>query len=448
MKKSPYIVVLFIILALALVYELRPFFQSGYPYFHTTLFSSLCYNVIFTTACLGGACAYWFLLPIRKQELFVTTIVGILLDGFFINYKLTHGMIFDPVEDHVFCIVDIGPGLLIAAAAAILWRAFQAYRGQELEQMKKALEVLSLAIAMPIVLSLGIIEFDPYVYDPHCYALDSLWGVQASFIITKIIRGSLPLCLFMKLAYFYLSFYMIITQILIYKDNEHLGLNHSGRLIPALLFIFIGIFGTFLYKFFPVVGVEIYCGLNSFPNGPWPAANMNPVPIEAPSFLPHNGMPSLHMAWILAVYYSLYRFYKPKPYYKYIALILIVLTALSAFSEGCHYLIDLIIAIPFTLAILAFTMVEAPRKWRLVSAFFGTIATMGWLCLFKYSITTALRMPTLTLVLLVLTDIVSIYLANVMCQKAEKNQQLPPTQDEHFEVEDNSQASQTPTLKV
>lgn len=448
MKKSPYIVVLFIILALALVYELRPFFQSGYPYFHTTLFSSLCYNVIFTTACLGGACAYWFLLPIRKQELFVTTIVGILLDGFFINYKLTHGMIFDPVEDHVFCIVDIGPGLLIAAAAAILWRAFQAYRGQELEQMKKALEVLSLAIAMPIVLSLGIIEFDPYVYDPHCYALDSLWGVQASFIITKIIRGSLPLCLFMKLAYFYLSFYMIITQILIYKDNEHLGLNHSGRLIPALLFIFIGIFGTFLYKFFPVVGVEIYCGLNSFPNGPWPAANMNPVPIEAPSFLPHNGMPSLHMAWILAVYYSLYRFYKPKPYYKYIALILIVLTALSAFSEGCHYLIDLIIAIPFTLAILAFTMVEAPRKWRLVSAFFGTIATMGWLCLFKYSITTALRMPTLTLVLLVLTDIVSIYLANVMCQKAEKNQQLPPSQAKLFEVEGNSQTSSTPSLKV
>ena len=112
------------------------------------------------------------------------------------------------------------------------------------------------------------------------------------------------------------------------------------------------------------------------------------------------------------------------------------------------YLIDLIIAIPFTLAILAFTMVEAPRKWRLVSAFFGTIATMGWLCLFKYSITTALRMPTLTLVLLVLTDIVSIYLANVMCQKAEKNQQLPPSQAKLFEVEGNSQTSSTPSLKV
>lgn len=421
MKKSPYIVMLVILLALAFIYELRPFFQPGYPYFHTTLFNSLCYNVIFTTACLGGACAYWFLLPIRRQELFVTTIVGILLDSFFINYKLTNGMIFDPVEDHVFCIVDIGPGLLIAAAAAILWRAFQAYRRQEFEQMQKILEVFSLAVAMPIVLSLGVLKFDPYVYDPHCYALDSLWGVQVSFIITKIIRGSLPLCLFMKLAYFYLSFYMIVAQILIYKDNERLGLSHSRYLMPALLFIFIGLFGTFLYKFFPVVGVEVYCGLNSFPNGPWPAANMSPVPIEAPSFLPHNGMPSLHMAWILAVYYSLYRFYKNKPYYKYIALILIILTALSAFSEGCHYLIDLIIAIPFTLAILAFTMVEAPRKWRLTSALFGAIATTGWLSLFKYSITTALSIPTLTLALLVLTDIISLYLANTMCQQAKQS---------------------------
>lgn len=424
MKKSPYIILLLALLTLVSIYELRPFIQHGYPYFHTTLFSSLCYNVIFTTACLGGACAYYFLLPIRRQEFFITTIVGIIIDGFLINYRLTHGMIFDPVEDHVFCIVDIGPGLLAATAVAILWRAFQAYRLKEFEQVQKSLEVFSLAVAMPITLSLGIIEFGPYVYDPHCYALDSLWGVQVSFIITKVIRGSLPLCLFMKLAYFYLSFYMIMAQILIYKDNERLGISHVSRLIPAFLFIFIGIAGTFLYRFFPVVGVEVYCGLNSFPNGPWPEANMNPVPIEAPSFLPHNGMPSLHMAWILAVYYSLYRFYKSKPYYRYITLILIVLTALSAFSEGCHYLIDLIIAIPFTLLALALTMVESPRKWRIISAIFGFVATMGWLCLFKYAITTALHRPILTIIMLVFTDVVSLYLANTMCKQAERNGQI------------------------
>lgn len=423
MRKSPYIILLLALLTLASVYELRPLIQHGYPYFHTTLFNSLCYNVIFTTACLGGACAYWFLLPIRRQELFITIIAGIIIDGFLINYRLTHGMIFDPVEDHVFCIVDIGPGLLAAAAVAILWRAFQAYRLQEFEQLQKNLEVFSLAVAMPITLSLGIIEFGPYVYDPHCYALDSLWGVQVSFIITKIIRGSLPLCLFMKLAYFYLSFYMIIAQILIYKESERLGISHISRLIPAFLFIFIGIAGTFLYRFFPVVGVEVYCGLNSFPNGPWPAANMNPVPIEAPSFLPHNGMPSLHMAWILAVYYSLYRFYKSRPYYRYVTLILIILTALSAFSEGCHYLIDLIIAIPFTLIALALTMVEAPRKWRIISTIFGSVTTLGWLCLFKYAITTTLHRPILTLAMLVLTDVVSLYLAHTMCKQAKRNGQ-------------------------
>ena len=116
------------------------------------------------------------------------------------------------------------------------------------------------------------------------------------------------------------------------------------------------------------------------------------MPIEAPLQFVRNCMPSLHLSWILAVYYSLYR---AKPIYKNIALVLVVLTALSAFSVGCHYLIDLIIAIPFTMTLLAIVTPDANNKIRLIGAVFGTVTVLGWLCIFKYSITFALQNPAL-----------------------------------------------------
>ncbi|MGM9998737.1 MAG: phosphatase PAP2 family protein [Candidatus Bruticola sp.] len=441
MKKSPYVILLATLLAAVLFYEIRPLFAFG-MFFHKSLTSIAQSNILFMTACLGGACAYWFLLPIRKTELIAASALGLAIDGALINYRLAH-IINDPLEEHLLCVADLGPGLLIGAVLAILWRIFQHIRQKQSESIQKCLEVLGLTLAMPIILSLASVKCDPYVYDPHCYTLDSLWGTQISFIISKFLRSSLPLRLFMTAVYVYLSLYMMIAQVIVYKDNERLGLKHSRFLIPAFYFILIGVWGGFLYEFFPVVGVDLYCGQNRFPDGPWPAANMNPVPIAAPPQFIRNGMPSLHLAWILAVYYSLYR---AKPIYRYAALGLIFLTVLSTFSVGCHYLIDLLIGVPFCTASLAAVMTEAPKKLRFTSFTLCTAATLIWLAVFKYSIHSALAFPILTNSLLIITDLISLYLAHLLCrQSADEIKRIVEAAHSHANPTEKESAKNLPT---
>lgn len=428
MKKSPYIILLVIILLAIGFYELRPLIQPGYPHFHTSLSAMAKTNILFMTACLGGACAYFFLLPIKKVELLAVVTIGLAIDGWLIAYRLANVM-GNPLEEHLYGFLDLGPGLLIGALLAVIWRIIQYSKEKQIDKVNRCLEVLGLALSMPVSLSIAIVKCGPYVYDPYLYALDSLWGIQVSFILSKILRHWLPLSLFMTAIYVYLSLFMMLAQVEVYKENEQLGLKHTARLNPTFYFLLIGILGAFCYEFLPAVGVDIYCGTNYFPNGPWPAANMNPVLVEAPFQFVRNCMPSLHFSWILAIYYSLYR---SKPIYRQVALLLVFLTVLSTFSVGCHYLIDLIMAVPFTMALLAITMPEAKKKTRLIGAIFGLASFSGWLCLFKYSITTALQHPTLTLTLLIATDLISFYLAHLMCQQAKKTDlpELPQQQSD------------------
>lgn len=440
-KRNPYIIILIMILCLAAFSEISPLFGANIGYFHESLWFQTYENPLFGTACLGSIFAYWLLLPFQKREFIVFTVIGIIIEAILIKYRLE---IIGPIGQ----LLHIGPGLLSGAILAILWRILRCLKEQDQEALTKCLEVLSLSISMPVLLSLGASVrsySDLNVYDPYCYALDSLWGGQISFILSKFLRSSLIWRLPMYIIYFYLSLYMVLAQIFVYKYNDEHRQDHSKCLIPAFFFIIIAICGSSLYIFFPVVGVEVYCGLNLFPNGPWPEANLNPTPIEAPAFLVRNGMPSLHLSWILAVYYSLYR---AKPIYKNIALVLVVLTALSAFSVGCHYLIDLIIAIPFTMALLAIVTPDASNKIRLIGAIFGTVTVLGWLCIFKYSITSALQNPTITLTLLVITDIVALYLAHLICSQTKKTEETQIQQPLSVESEIQQKATLSPQSQI
>lgn len=409
-KKSPYIIILIAISCLAVFYEIAPLFGANVGFFHKSLWFQTYENPLFGTACLGSVFAYWMLLPFHKREFVVSLLIGIAIEAILIKYRLA---IIGPVGQ----LLHIGPGLLTGAVLAILWRIYTSLKDSDSNTLNRCLEVLSLSVSMPILLSLGssVRGSDLHVYDPYCYALDSLWGCQISFVISKFLRSSLTWRLPMYIIYFYLSLYMVLAQVIVYKYNNEHGYNHAKSLIPAVLFILIAICGSCLYVFFPVVGVEVYCGSNLFPNGPWPEANLTPVPIEAPAFLVRNGMPSLHLSWILAVYYSLY---KASPIYKRVALGLVILTALSTFSVGCHYLIDLIIAVPFSTALLALSISEVSLKRRALAFCICAPSTIGWLCLFKYNISAALSCPVATLLGLAITDVVAFYLAHWLLKSA------------------------------
>ncbi len=399
MRKSPYILILIVLLAMSIFSEVAPLFNLGSEYFHISLFSGALRNMVFTATCLGGIFAYLFLLPLDKKELAVATCIGIAAEILLSTYR-------SPNVPNFNRFLLIGPGLLVGCLLVVLWRIWRTYQLDNSEKLKTELEVLSIMLCMPVFFSLGgaIRLYDYHVYDPHFYALDSLWGCQISFIITKYLRSNLFVLRFMDIIYFYLPLWMVIAQIIVYKDNITHHRKHNHCLVPAYFFILIAIGGSLSYAFLPAVGIQLYCGTNLFPNGPWPAASMNPQTIEAPYYLYRNCMPSLHFAWILAVYYSLYR---AKTIYKNMALVLVFLTVMSAFSVGCHYVIDLIMSVPFCLTFLAIVINEAPLKMRLLSSILGAVATMSWFYLIKYHTTSLLHYPQLTLFSLIFTDLAS-----------------------------------------
>ena len=420
---------LWILLGLIAGFEVAPLLGFvDQPCFHETLFNQIFNTYLVPASCLGGALAYLLILPIKRHELIVTAVLGLIFELILRHYRplVIASMINHKPDIALFNqFLFLGPGLLMACLLAILWRTWQAYKANDCDSLNSCLETLFLSIAMPSLLCLNVFVSGYDVYDPHLYALDSLWGVQVSFIVAKFIRNHAICAKFMELVYYYLPVWMIIAQIVVYKDNLKYKREHIGSLIPAFLFILIAIGGTLCYHFIPAVGVELYCGQNLFPNGPWPIADLNPTPIAAPYYLYRNCMPSLHFSWILAVYFSLYN---AKPIYRNAALILVVLTALSTFSVGCHYLIDLIIAVPFTMAILAATTPEVSKKLRLIGVCFGSISVFVWLCLFKYSAASILRTPALTLSLLVATILIALYLAYAICNQA-KNSSLKITSE-------------------
>lgn len=413
MIKNPYVILLLIVFCLSVFFETAPLFSQNMMFLHTILAQQMTNNALSTAACMGGFLAYCLMFAHNRKELTFTLVLGVIFEFFLIRYRLSFVSAFGQI-------VCIGPGLLAASLLSMMLCTVEKLYRRDYSQVEKNLEVIGLAVAMPLFLAFNgfVGSQETAVYDAYIYALDSIWGTQPSFLITGALRSSKWLHLTMYFIYMYLPIWMLLAQVFIYKDNERLGLAHNKNLIPALSFILIAVTGAYLYKFFPAVGVEAYCGTRLFPYGQWPAANLAPSVIEAPPFLPRNCMPSLHMAWIMAACVSIYR---AKPTYKLVGIALVVLTALSTFSIGCHYLSDLIISFPFCLAIMAITMPEASANIRVGGALFGTVATLGWMYLFKYHVTAILHCHVVAAVALIVTDLISLWLLYVLCTRAKHN---------------------------
>ena len=99
------------------------------------------------------------------------------------------------------------------------------------------------------------------------------------------------------------------------------------------------------------------------------------MPAQGPAFYaigvtncPRNAIPSLHMTWPLLLFFSCRRRIQ-----KIGASVLVLLTILATLGIGQHYLVDLVVAVPFALAIHA----AFERDWSIAGIGIGL--TMVWL---------------------------------------------------------------------
>ncbi len=218
----------------------------------------------------------------------------------------------------------------------------------------------------------------PKTFDLFLYSFDCSLRVQFSFLMGQIFwkwQWVRFVCLIIYIA-------LPLPLALVYAAQ--LRRKKENALAVMLAFLLTGPLGVLFYNMLPACGPAHVFGAG-FPWHPLSTAEamrMNVVPVLLKGA--RNAIPSLHMAWVLLVWWNSKGLAR---WVRAIALIFLVLTAMATLGTGEHYFIDLVVAFPFALMVQALCSYSLPfRGGARRSAFlFGTFVTLIWLALLSFT---------------------------------------------------------------
>ncbi|MGD0214451.1 MAG: phosphatase PAP2 family protein [Terriglobales bacterium] len=215
-----------------------------------------------------------------------------------------------------------------------------------------------------------------YTFDPYTLYADLSFGFNPSLWTNRWVER---LGLYPMVSVVYESLVLAIAS------TYALSLGRRGQ--PARVFavmLLAGIVGIQAYRLLPACGPVYLLGSECF-LGEVPArcatitaADLRPVALD-PSF-PRNAMPSLHIAWALLVYWTIHRSSR----WRWLALAYLILTALATLAGGEHYLVDLVAAVPFALAMWALC---CPLTWtprRVLTIFGSVLELLLWVVILRF----------------------------------------------------------------
>ncbi len=220
-------------------------------------------------------------------------------------------------------------------------------------------------------------KLHPKTFDLFLYSFDCSLHIQPSFFLGQIFFV-LP-----WLRTFCLIIYIALPLPLALVYAAQLRRKKEAALPVMLAFLATGPLGVLCYNLLPACGPVHLFGAG-FPWHPLSTAavmRMDLVPAIMPGA--RNAIPSLHMSWVLLVWWnskSLSRWIRT------IALGFVVFTAMATLGIGEHYLIDLVVAFPFSLLVQALCSysVSFRSPQRRTAFLFGTFATLAWLALLGF----------------------------------------------------------------
>ena len=231
---------------------------------------------------------------------------------------------------------------------------------------------------------IATIALQPRVFDLYLYRFDAILGGQASFLMGQwftIVPLFRDACFFVYAALPLVQ----VAVICLYWRAQRMPAN------PLITFVVAGVAGFVLYQICPAMG-PVHVFPRDFPqNVP---ADAQPHAI-ALTVAPRNAMPSLHTAWAALIWWSL-RF--SSRWIRVAAAAFLGLTLMATLGFGEHYLIDLVAAVPFTLAVQA----ASTRQFAPAAGWIGL--TISW-CAYLRWILPVLPMPTIVAWTLVLVTL-------------------------------------------
>jgi hypothetical protein len=219
----------------------------------------------------------------------------------------------------------------------------------------------------------------PKVFDLYLFSFDSSLYVQFPFLVGQAFS------MWPSLRAAGLLFYigLPIPIALIYAGRV---LRTREKAIPSFVtFLATGPVGVLFYNLLPALGPVHVFG-NGFPWHPLPAAQAVHLLVEpiALSGAP-NAIPSLHMAWVLLVWW----YSRGLSWWERgVAFAFLFFTVLATLGTGEHYFVDLVVAFPFALwmeSLCAFPLPWMDRR-RLTALAFGLLGTLAWLAALRYAV--------------------------------------------------------------
>jgi PAP2 superfamily len=255
--------------------------------------------------------------------------------------------------------------------------------GDERQQLKSIL-IPAAAFTFFVYASQGMLNLGGllllHTADLYAYVFDGSLGFQPSFFIGRLFHDYSFLGTLGQFTYYFLP----VPMALVYAG--HLRRKDSSPLFIAELFMAAGFLGYLLYLVFPAAGPRYIAG-PKFPASPLSLSELHaliPHSVPVDRMFPRNAMPSLHMAWALLVWFNCQPFSRLA---RALALVFVVTTALDTLGTGEHYLIDLVVAFPFAVAVQSLCagrmrMNSRSLRTPLVG---GSVLTFVWLLLLRFA---------------------------------------------------------------
>jgi PAP2 superfamily len=283
-----------------------------------------------------------------------------------------------------FWVLRVASGMAALGLGAILLLGLEVFRSKS-SGRERALALLapSLALVCFIVATAWALRWtgilNPRTDDAWLYAFDGSLGFQPGFLIGRVMYRSLFLTRVTLLTYLSLPFAMAVVC----AWRIPTGSTRScWQLLGVLLLA--GLAGGALYNVIPVTG-PLYAFSRDFPWHSVAYRGLQDFALQKmaiPVGIPRNGMPSLHVAWVVLLCWNS----RGLPSWLRRAMLLYaLLTVIATLGSGQHYLMDLVVSIPFALAVqaaLAWSHVGTRQRAGAFAA--GVALTTAWLMLIRY----------------------------------------------------------------
>lgn len=244
-------------------------------------------------------------------------------------------------------------------------------------------------------------KLHPQTLDLFLYSFDGSLGVQSSFALGKMfVRW--PWLRTISLI-FYIGLPIPLT--LVYVRQL---IRRGASALPVIItFVIVGPVGVIFFNLFPAAGPLHVFG-KAFPFSQLASEQLRhlllqPIPMHAL----RNAIPSLHLTWVLLAWWNSRGLsWRTRS----TAFLFLFFTVLATLGSGEHYVIDLVVAVPFALMLESLKSIWSHRRESVTCFLFGLSTVLLWMVALRFAPHFFWISPVIPWTLMVATVAVSLWL--------------------------------------